>query len=219
MPLPAGEAVIALLDGVPLANHRLLAGRVQIDDPDNWEADYVASERVHGTSMASLIIHGDLNERNAPLARPIYVRPIMKPTPSPNTLRPEGVPENCLAVDLIHRAVRRLFEGNQSEEPIAPQVRIINLSIGDRGRQFNQSMSPIARLLDWLSVKYGILFVVSAGNHQTSIPLGISLNDFEALQPNEKEARTIRALYRDARLRKLLSPAESVNSLDRRGPS
>ena len=28
--------------------------------------------------MASLIIHGDLNEPDAPLDRPLYVRPIME---------------------------------------------------------------------------------------------------------------------------------------------
>lgn len=213
MPLPAGAAVIALLDGVPLANHRLLAGRIQIDDPDNWEADYAASERVHGTSMASLIIHGDLNEGTTPLDRPIYVRPIMKPIHWPDAPRPEGVPENCLAVDIIHRAVRRIFEGDQDDDPIAPQIKVINLSIGDRGRQFTQSMSPIARLLDWLSAKYGVLFIISAGNHLSSISLGISRDDFEALQPSEVEAETIKAIYRDARHRKLLSPAESINGL------
>ncbi|MCX6569830.1 MAG: S8 family peptidase [Candidatus Aminicenantes bacterium] len=214
MPLPDGDPAIALLDGVPLANHRLLAGRVQIDDPENWEADdYTASERVHGTSMASLIIHGDLNEGTAPLARPIYVRPIMKPTPWPNMPRPERVPEDCLAVDLIHRAVRRIFEGDQGDDPIAPQAKVINLSIGDQSRQFTRSMSPIARLLDWLSVKYGVLFVVSAGNHATSVSLGISRDEFDSLQPSELEAATIKALYRDARHRKLLSPAESINGL------
>jgi len=74
-------------------------------------------------------------------------------------------------------------------------------------------MSPIARLLDWLSVKYGVLFIVSAGNHPTPITLSVSRDDFDALQPSELEAETIKALYRDARHRKLLSPAESINGL------
>ena len=213
MSLPAGEPVIALLDGVPLTNHGLLAGRLVVDDPDTWEADYAASERVHGTSMASLIIHGDLNQPQTPLSRPIYIRPIMKPINWPSTPRPEGIPESCLAVDLIHRAVKRLFEGDQYEGPAAPQVKVINLSIGDRSRQFTHSMSPIARLLDWLSVKYRVLFVVSAGNHSTSISLGVSQEKFDSFQKNEFEAATIRALYRDARHRKLLSPAETINGL------
>jgi hypothetical protein len=213
MPLPTGDPVVALFDGVPLANHRLLAGRLVVDDPDNWEADYAASERVHGTSMASLIVHGDLNQPSTPLPQPIYVRPIMKPLNWIYTPRPEGIPENCLAVDLIHGAVKRLFEGDQGEDPTAPHVRVINLSIGDRTRQFTQSMSPIARLLDWLSVKYGVLFVVSAGNHPTSISLGVSREEFDSFQADEFEAATIRALYRDARHRKLLSPAETFNGL------
>ena len=213
MPLPTGDPVVALFDGVPLANHRLLSGRLVVDDPDSWEADYAASERVHGTSMASLIIHGDLNQPQPPLSRPIYVRPIMKPLNWFDTPRPEGIPENCLAVDLIHRAVKRLFEGDQGEGPAAPQIKVINLSIGDRSRQFTQSMSPIARLLDWLSVKYGVLFVVSAGNHPTPISLGVSREEFDALQADEFEAATIKALYRDAWRRKLLSPAETINGI------
>lgn len=212
-PLPMGNPVVALFDGVPLANHRLLAGRLVVDDPDNWEADYAASERVHGSSMASLIVHGDLNASQVPLSRPVYVRPIMKPLNAFSTPRPEGIPENCLAVDLIHRAVKRLFESDLGENPVAPQVKVINLSIGDRTRQFTQSMSPIARLLDWLSVKYGVLFVVSAGNHPTKISLDVSQEKFDSFQTNELEAATIKALYRDARHRKLLSPAETINGI------
>ena len=213
MPLPTGDPVVALFDGVPLANHRLLTGRLIVDDPDNWEADYAASERVHGSSMASLIVHGDLNQPQPSLSRPVYVRPIMKPLNWLDTPRPEGIPENCLAVDLIHRAVKRLFEGDQGEGPAAPQIKVINLSIGDRARQFTQSMSPIARLLDWLSVKYGVLFVVSAGNHPTTISLGVSREEFDSFQTDEFEAATIKALYRDARNRKLLSPAETINGI------
>ena len=213
MSLPTGEPVIALFDGIPLANHRLLAGRLIVDDPDNWEADYAGSERVHGSSMASLIVHGDLNQSQSPLSRPVYIRPIMKPLNWLDTPRPEGIPENCLAVDLIHRAVKRLFEGDQGEGPASPQIKVINLSIGDRARQFTQSMSPIARLLDWLSVKYGVLFVVSAGNHLKSISLGVSREEFDAFQNDELESATIKALYRDARHRKLLSPAETINGI------
>ncbi|MDM8515661.1 S8 family peptidase [Desulfobacterales bacterium HSG16] len=213
MPSPGGHPVIALLDGLPLANHRLLAGRIQIDDPDDWETDYAAIERRHGTSMASLIVHGDLDGGTIPLASPIYIRPIMKPIPWSSTPRPEGIPENCLAVDLIHRSVKRIFEGDQGEKPVAPQVKIINLSVGDRSRQFTHSMSPMARLIDWLSVKYGVLFIVSAGNHPTSISIGCSQDDFEILQPGELEAETVKAIYKDARYRRLLSPAESINGL------
>ena len=69
--------VVALLDGVPLAGHDLLRGRLIIDDPDGFEADGPAQQRMHGTSMASLIIHGDLGANESSLIRPIYCRPII----------------------------------------------------------------------------------------------------------------------------------------------
>ncbi|MGI9345579.1 MAG: S8 family peptidase, partial [Gammaproteobacteria bacterium] len=212
-PLPTGDPIIALIDGLPLTNHRLLAGRVVVDDPDNFEADYEASERVHGSSMASLIIHGDLSQPQLPLSRPVYVRPIMKPSNWPTTPRPEVVPEDRLIVDLIHRAVKRLFEGDQRESPVAPQIKVINLSIGDQSRQFTHFISPLARLLDWLSVKYGVLFVVSAGNHPAEISLGVPKAKFDSFQADEFEAATIKVLYRDAWHRKILSPAETINGL------
>lgn len=211
--LPKEPPIIALLDGYPLVNHSWLRGRVQIDDPDNWEEDYSSSDRVHGTAMASLIIHGDILDGELPLNSLIYVRPIMKPIPWFRTPKPECIPDNCLAVDLIHKAVKRIFEGDEGETPIAPQIKIINLSIGDRSRQFTQSMSPLARLIDWLSEKYRVLFIVSAGNHSTSINLQISLEDFNKLDANSKEAESVKALYRDIRNRKLLSPAESINAI------
>lgn len=212
-PMPAGEPVVALLDGFPLANHHLLAGRLIIDDPDNWESDYTASSRVHGSSMASLIVHGDLNQPQPTLPRPVYVRPIMKPVESFTSSQEERIPETCLAVDLIHRAVKRLFEGDQGQDAVAPQIKIINLSIGDPVRQFTQSMSPLARLLDWLSVKYKVLFIVSAGNHTTEVTLDISPDEFNSFQANDLEASVIKALYRDAKHRRLLSPAETINGI------
>ena len=212
--LPDGEPVIAILDGLPLANHRLLNGRIIVDDPDNVENIYNANERVHGTSMASLIIHGDLSDGLQPLGRPVYVRPIMQPIPNDfQTPRREHIPDDVLLVDLIHRSVKRLFEGDGPEGPVAPSVRVINLSIGDPYRQFLQSMSPVARLLDWLSLTYGVLFVVSAGNQPNAIQLGLSRTEYESSDPQEQEAVVVKSLFSDARNRKLLSPAESINGL------
>lgn len=212
--LPDGEPVIAVFDGLPLANHRLLNGRLIVDDPDNVESTYNANERVHGTSMASLIVHGDLNDGLRPLGRPVYVRPIMQPIPNDfRAPRREHIPDDVLLVDLIHRSVKRLFEGDGTEGPVAPSVRVINLSIGDPYRQFLQSMSPVARLLDWLSLTYGVLFIVSAGNQSDAIQLGISRTEFESSDPQEQETTVVKALFSDARNRKLLSPAESINGL------
>lgn len=212
--LPLNEPVVALFDGLPLQNHRRLAGRLIVDDPDGFETDYQASERRHGTAMASLIIHGDIDANEPPLDRPLYVRPILRPDQrSWRQPRPETVPEKILVVDLIHRAVRRLFEGDGETPPVARQVCVINLSIGIRDRLFENTMSPLARLLDWLSWKYQILFIVSAGNHPQPISLDVQRTQISSLSPEDLQAAVIRAVATDARHRRLLSPAEAVNVL------
>ncbi|HOZ46554.1 MAG TPA: S8 family peptidase [Candidatus Hydrogenedentes bacterium] len=211
--LPTGEPVIALFDGLPLTGHRLLDDRLIIDDPDGYETAYQAGERLHGTTMASLICHGDLDENGSPAARPLYVRPIMQPQRSSAGSSFESIPDGVLPVDLIHRAVRRLFESEGSEPPAAPSVRVINLSVCDRSRPFDRGMSSWARLLDWLSWKYGVLFVVSAGNHAQDIELDVPRPDLRQLSPVDREKAVIKAIVADTRHRRLLSPAETLNGI------
>jgi len=204
MPSPQGEPIVALFDGLPLSQHLYLKDRLIIDDPEDWESEYPAADRVHGTSMASLIVQGDLNDGPNPIERPIYVRPVMRPIEWHRTPRPEAIPEDVLVVDLFHSAVKRLFEGEGEESPVAPHIRIINLSIGDPSRQFLNALSPLARLIDWLSVKYNVLFIVSAGNHSSPIEISMSQTDFAALTDIEKEKLITTTLYSDMRHRKLL---------------
>jgi hypothetical protein len=212
-PTPTGDPIVAILDGLPLANHSLLANRLIIDDPDDCASEYTVMDRIHGTAMSSLVVHGDLSQGNVPLSRPVYVRPIMKPIPWIQSPRPEQIPGDVLVVDYVYRAVRRMFEGEGTTAATAPSIRIINFSIGDPSRQFIRALSPLARLLDWLSVKYGVVFVISAGNHSGEIALDISRDEWDGLSSDEKEAAIVRALYRGARHRRLLSPAESINGL------
>jgi hypothetical protein len=136
----SGAPVVALLDGLPLQNHPLLAGHLEIDDPDGWEANYEAKDRVHGTSMASLILHGELDAASAPPTRRLYVRPVLRPDPSDayHPRRREHTPDDVLLIDLIHRAVKRICEGDANSAAVAPTVRVINLSIGDDARAFDR---------------------------------------------------------------------------------
>ena len=206
--------VVALFDGLPLQNHARLAGRLVVDDPDGLEPQYPAAERHHGTAMASLILHGDLNAGESPLNRRLYVRPILRPDPRDwRTPRPETAPEDQLVVDLLHRAVRRLFEGDGGEPAVAPQVCVVNLSIGIIDRPFDGAMSPLARLLDWLAWKYNVLFVVSAGNHPQKIEFSVPRAKTAGMLPEDMQANVIRSIAADARHRRLLSPAEAVNAL------
>lgn len=209
----AGSPTVALLDGLPLENHQRLAGRLRVDDPDDFAEDYEAGKRVHGTSMASLIVHGDLEGTGAPLNAPLYVRPILRPSP---TAWPEGtemVPPTTLVPDLVHRAVRRMFVGDGIQEPAAPTVRVVNLSVGIRDRPFLRVLSPLARLLDHVAWKHRVLFLVSAGNHLSALELGVSGKDAPTLARDRRETEVLKALIGDTRHRRLLSPAEAINVL------
>lgn len=211
--LPQGEPLVGLFDGLPLTGHRLLDGRLIVDDPDGYEGAYQARERVHGTAMASLICHGDLDEGGGPVGRPVYVRPIMQPRRGFGGQFFEAIPEGVLPLDLVHRAVRRMYEGEGGEPPAAPSVRVINLSVCDRSRPFDRGMSSWARLLDWLSWKYNVLFVVSAGNHLQDIELNVPRAELQNLTPEDREKAVIAATAADTRHRRLLSPAETFNGI------
>ena len=208
-----GKPIVALLDGVPLVGHQLLDGRIIVDDPDDYGSTYQANDRVHGTGMASLICHGDLNEYGPAVGRFLYVRPIMQPQRTLRGLPAEAIPLNVLPVDLIHRAVRRLYESESGEPPAAPSVRVVNLSIGDRSRPLDREVGPIARLLDWLAWKYNVLFIVSAGNHPRDVKLELSMSDLTTLTDEVREQLFIKLIAEDTRNRRLLSPSETLNGL------
>ena len=208
----SGAPIVAMLDGLPLANHARLQGRLIIDDPNQWAEAYPASERVHGTAVASLIAWGELDRAGTALAAPIYARPILRPDPNSNP-REECTPDDHLLVDLVHEAVRRMFDGAPGVPPAAPTVRVINLSVGDRYRPFAGQLSPWARLLDWLSYKYKVLFIVSSGNRTDDLVLNVAHESLQGLTREAQASASMLALVQQDMHRRLLAPAESVNAL------
>lgn len=211
--VPDGDPIVGILDGLPIENHSLLTNRILIDDPDEWAQFYQVSERKHGTAIASAIIHGDLNIQNPQsLNAAVYIRPIMKPYSIRNG-KQEFIPDDILMVDLIHRAIKRIFEGEGTGQPIAPSIRIINFSIGDPTRLFDQIVSPLGRLLDWLSYKYNVLFIISSGNHPTELTATMREEEFNNLGNDQREQLFFQSFVTDMRKRRLLAPAESINSI------
>lgn len=209
---PAGQRVeglprIALLDGLPFPNHDALAGRLLIDDPDGLGENYPVASRNHGTAMASLIIHGDLSARGKPLDRPLYVRPIM--CPHEFLTSNESVLSRRLLTDVLHIAVRRLVEGKDDSDAVAPSVRIVNLSIGAQARALVRRMSPTGRLLDWLAHTYNLLFIVSAGNHLD--PITIPADSSRDLDTARSAVN--RSTFNDTLLRGILPPGDALNVL------
>jgi hypothetical protein len=88
------------------------------------------ADRVHGTAMASLIVHGDRNRTEAPLPRRIHIVPVLGAG--------DSFPDDRLIVDLIYHAVLAM---RSSTEPSAPGVLIINVSLGNRRRPFHEPLA------------------------------------------------------------------------------
>lgn len=213
---PELSPVTAILDGVPNVLHKALKDRLIFDDPDNLAAEYQPGEKRHGTAMASLIVHGELMDgRSAPLSRKVYHLAIMQPNPQARNFgkHEEYFPSAVFFEDRIERVVRRMFEGEGNVPAQAPDIKIINLSIGDSERPFIHTPSPWARLLDWLSWKYRVLFCVSAGNFGGDIEVGIPHSEFITLSDEQKVDHILKCIEQQLSERRLLSPAESLNSL------
>jgi hypothetical protein len=209
--LSAQAPIVALLDGLPIQNHVRLAGRILIDDPDDLDSTYPVARRRHGTEMASLIVHGDLNNSDGQLSRPVLVRPVMRPDDNGE----ERTPGDRLLLDLVYRAVRRIKERDGDQPATAPSVVLINFSLGDANRPFARSISPLARLLDYLAYRYRILFLVSAGNILDTLTVSQyrAFAGFEGATPEAREQAVLNALNAAKSQRTLLSPAECLNAL------
>lgn len=209
------DSVVALLDGLPLQNHLLLQNKLIIDDPENIERNYPSGARIHGTSMASLILYGDLNSEQIDLlSSKILIIPILFPVYN-NFYKSydETIPNNKLFIDLIHTAVKRIFEGVGGEDPVAPNTKIINLSIGDVHRPFIYNNSSWSRLIDWLSYKYNVLFIISCGNFTEDIEIELNSSSFESLPPSQKESLLLASIIKSNYNRKIIAPAESINAI------
>jgi hypothetical protein len=214
--LPEREPIAALFDAVPFLKHQHLKDRIHFDDPQNLDALAVGF-RVHGTTMASLIIHGDLNESAPPVSRPLYVRPVMYArTPGDDE---EVFPNDRLLVDDFYDAVVRMKQGLEGEPPSAPSVLVVNVSLGDNRRRFAGRMSRWARAIDDLSWRYGLLFVISAGNLDIEGLDDIAINgfpgvaQFAAASPADREKAILSGIAASVRDRSLLAPADSINGL------
>jgi hypothetical protein len=210
---PTGVPVLCLFDGVPTSNHPLLVGRVNILDPDDLESSYTADERRHGTAMASAAVWGDRGHNERSASRQVLVRPIL--CPCDETIdRVEELPVEALAPDLMHRAFRDLFEPGVDGAPAsAPEIAIINLSVGDPAVPFDTVLSSWARTIDWLSYHYGVLVIVSAGNYTTLNLSPSNSAELAALTGKERRHATLEALARQQNQRRLIAPAESINAL------
>lgn len=196
--------ILALLDGVPVSQHPLLAGALVVEDQFGLEPFTLVANRHHGTAMASLILYGDRNKAEQRLGRRIYLVPVLGAD--------DRFPDDRLIIDMIYQAVLAMREG---DEPSAPDILIVNLSLGNTRKPFQGQMSAWARLIDRLSYRFGILFVVSAGNHTAPFEVTgfANFSQFESSTDAQKAHGALSALGQLIADRRLLSPSESVNGV------
>ncbi|WP_292939790.1 S8 family peptidase [Novosphingobium sp. 32-60-15] len=198
------DPILALLDGVPVAAHPLLAAHLVVDDQFDLEPHAPVNQRVHGTAMASLLVHGDRNNPAPALPRRIHVVPVMGSG--------DRFPARRLVVDIIYLAIRAMREG---ADATAPGVLIVNLSLGNERRPFQSSLSAWARLLDRLAYRYGILFLVSAGNVKETFGVpafatGMAFEDADAAARCDGTLTAIGSVIAD---RRMFSPSEAINAV------
>lgn len=205
---PTGDPVVAVFDAVPQAGHPRLAGRLSVDDPFNLEP-LAVGRRVHGTAMASAVLHGDLAVPSPiDLERRVYFLNVMYAPPTADGA--ERFPDR-LPADLFQAAILHMKSG---PDPAAPQVIVINASLGDRNKPFSGRMSGWGRVLDHLAHEHGLLFVVSAGNHMDDLEnAATDVLAFEALDEPGKARSALQSSGAMMAHRRLLSPAESMNAL------
>jgi hypothetical protein len=209
---PQLPPIACLLDGVPAVNQPLLAGRVEIFDPDDLQSDYTVEDRKHGTWMASVVVWGDRSGSQQSSQRKVLVRPILAPSVE-TANRVEELPPVELVPDLMWRVFRELFESREGAEPVAPQIAIVNLSVGDPASPFESLLSSWARMMDWLSYKYGVLVIIAAGNHGQLSLDSLDSHTFANLVGDDRRQALLRSQNRVRHSRRLLAPAEAINAL------
>jgi hypothetical protein len=212
-PVEDRAPIVALIDGMPLTGHAALDGRLILDDPNDHDALYEAHQRQHGTEMASIILHGDASAASA-LPHKLYVRPLLVPTDFGH----EQFASGRLAVPVVHEALKRMLVGHAGPPAVpasAPNVRIVNISLGEPNRRFAGMVSPWARLLDRYAFDHKLLILVSAGNIADRLPLdGVATAmAFEDMAPEERTRCVLAAILAEKSRRTLLSPSEAVNVL------
>ena len=208
-----GDCIAALLDGYPIEQHELLAGRLDVVEVDVTGAQAPALTRQHGTAMASLIVHGDLQAPDTkPLSRPLAVLPVLV---SPGGGHKETTPKGKLPIGVVYRALNVIVRATAKTNPELRRVIVINHSICDVYAPFVRRSSPWAALLDYFSHRHHLLFVVSAGNVFSPFPVDFykTMAAYHAAPENEREAAVLTAIEQAKGLRSIYSPAESINAL------
>lgn len=211
-PIIEGPCIAAIIDGYPVSEHEKLVGRLVISEVDVSATHAPVAIRHHGTAMASLVVHGDIESASPALTSKVAVVPVLSATSGGNR---ETTPLDKLPVGIIYRAVRALLAGTADQQIKPGDITLINHSLCDSSYPFVGRPSPWAALLDYLAFEHNLLFVVSAGNVSDGFALEGFMSEAEAHAADDatRLAAILLGMEKARKYRNLLSPAESINAL------
>lgn len=166
----------------------------------------------HGTFVASRVVFGDglesqlSNGHLLPICRAIDVAVIGK---SAQGVLVEPTESDIAAA--LHDVVPR----------VAGECRVVNLSIGPPKRVRDGEVSELAKVIDYLSHKHDVLFVIAAGNIQRAIaphPGQFALEKARVLTPAEALLGLAVGSYAKYSDTTALASSREVSPFSRRGP-
>lgn len=103
----------------------------------------------HGSSVASVILYGDLSEDVDEILRPSFRIQSIRALPSESDIE-----FNLLTLDRMIAEIIPKYEN----------IKVWNLSIGPVGPVQDEVVSSLTQLLDEVAYKYDVIFVIAAGN-------------------------------------------------------
>jgi len=149
----ARSAIVGLVDSGVASGHPLIGAAVLASDAIGTGIDEDQDQHGHGTMIASLLLHGNVEDA---IAQGLPLRPICRVVSARVLDANNEFPMDDLWENDLREAIT--WCANQG-------ARVINLSIGDRRSPFSppRQMSA-ASVVDALARELGLVVVVAAGN-------------------------------------------------------
>ena len=197
-----------LLDGTPVAGHRSLDGGVVIEDVHDLVGRSVVAHRRHATSIASLILRGDLTADGVPVqdSRLLCI-PVLADAEG-GASSPETA---CSSMSFTWRSRGHLPEPNRWRR---------RRSWSTSRRIPSARVSPAASV-HWRACRTGgwahserVRYVVSSGNVLADLDIpGMTSAAFEEATLEERRELVVAAQRAGRQERTLLAPSEALNAL------
>jgi Subtilase family len=177
LPMPAANAArVCILDSGINSNHPLL--KTAVAESESYVKDQDVDDNAgHGTAVAGIVLYGDIES-----------------CASSNFWNPQFWLFNGKILYLDPRTGEACFDEKTIEKTLTEAVnyfaeehgcRIFNLSIGNENSPYDGNhIRGIAYVLDTLTRKHNVLFIVSAGNFRGSEAPPVPLNSWRDEYPD-----------------------------------